>query len=302
MKQFILGLLSETLNKTLEELAELLYQKSEEGEETLKEGSLDVVKKLFEDKFQKIKVDSETKLKKVQDDFHKKGTKDALERLESEIKEKYDLESESEGIELIDAVIEKFKQVDTKLTPDKVKLTDTYREREKELMKQIKVLEKTKNEEIDNLKIEFQKEESWKTVDGFIEQKLALLKLVFPKNPEAALTQKNLFKNQFKEFDYQLTEDGDEPIPIKEGKRVENRFGDPVKLSQLIEERASKHFDLAVQDSKGGAGNETGAGTTGAGDVPTKFASDEEYNKYLDSTTDPEKREKAYLNFKAQVV
>jgi len=302
MKQFILGLLTETLNKSDGELAELLYQKSDEGEETLKEGALDEVKKLFEEKFQKIKTDSETKLKTVQDDFHKKGKKEALEKLESDIREKYGLESESEGIELVDEVIEKFKQVDTKLTPDKVKLTPTYLESEKEWRKQLKELEKTKNSEIENLKTEFQKEETWKAVDGFIEKQLATLKLVYPKNPEAALTQKELFKKQFQEYDYQLSEDGDEPIPIRDGKRVEDRFNNPVKFSQLISERASKHFDIAVQDPKGGGQNVNAPPGGSSNGVPAKFESEAEYNKFIDAhpgIENEEIREKAYTNYKA---
>jgi len=283
MKQFILGLLTETLNKSDGELAELLYQKSEEGEETLKEEALDTVKRLFEEKFQKIKVDSETKLKTAQDDFHKKGKKEALEKLESDIREKYELESEVEGIELVDAVVEKFKQADTKLTPDKVKLTDTYREAEKQWKKTMKDELAAKVAEIEELKAGHEKEKTWSQVSRDIRGILLNQKPVLPKNQRAAENQVNTFLESFKDYEWQLGDNG-EHLAIKDGKRVEDRMGNEVSLKALVEGRIPEHFDLAVQDPKGGAGNENDQGGPGSSNgIPDKFESEEVYNKFIDA-------------------
>jgi len=302
MKQFILGLLTETLNKSDEELAELLYQKSEEGEETLKEGALDATKKLFEEKFQKIKTDSETKLKKVQDDFHKKGKKEALDILESEVKEKYDLDLDLQGIELIDAVIEKFKQVDTKLTPDKVKLTDTFREAEKQWKKELKESLAAKEKELEELKTGFDKEKTWSQVSRDIRGILMNQKPVLPKNQRAAENLVNIFLESFKDYEWQPGDNG-EHLAIKDGKRVEDRMGNEVSFKSLIEGRIPEYFDIAVQGPKGNAGNEGGPGGGGSDGVPEKFENNEAYIKFVDAHPGEDNidiRIKAMENWKKQ--
>jgi len=303
MKQFILGLLTETLNKSDEELTDLLYQASDEGEETLKEGSLDVVKKLFEEKFQKIKVDSETKLKTAQDDFHKKGKKEAMEKLESEIREKYELESETEGIELVDAVIEKYKQVDTKLTPDKVKLHETYREAEKQWKKTLKDELAAKEKEINELKTGHEKEKTWSQVSRDIRGILMNQKPVLPKNNRAAENLVNIFLESFREYEWQLGDNG-EHLAIKDGKRVEDNLANIVEFKALVEKRIPEYFDLAVQDGKGSAGNESGQGGSGSSNgVPDKFESNEAYLKWIDAHPGEENidnRIKAMENWKKQ--
>jgi len=296
MNEFIASFLAMTLNKSTEEIAELLYTKTDEGEETLKDGSLDVVLGLYESKIQGIKDESKAKQKEIADNFHKKGLKEASDKFESELKEKYGLESEEQGIELVDQLVNKFKADDSKFTPDKVKIHPTYIEREKQLKKEAADLVKAKDAEIEELKAGFVKTQAWSKVEKSIRSILMEKKPVLPKNQRAADNIVNMFLDSFSDYDWQVDDNG-EHMAMKDGTRVEDKMGNALQFRSLVESRITDFFDLHVQDDKGSAGNEGGDSTHT--DVPTKFESEDAYSKYLDSTTDPEKREQAYKNYKA---
>jgi len=293
----VASFLAKTLNKPDEELAELLYEKSENGELTLKDDAQDTAIKLIADKIKGIKDENKTKLEDGTTNAYKKGFKEASEKFEAEVRGKYGMESEQRGIELVDEVVNKFKSDDSKLTPDKIKLTDTYRDREKQLRTEAEELIKTKDEEISNLQAGFEKKSRWDLVSGDIVKILMEKKPVLPKSPKAAETMKKLFLESFSEYDWQVADDGNH-IPVKEGERVEDSLGNALKFQPLVESRIPEYFDLYKQDTKGSAGNEGDGGDTT--DVPSTFKNEQEYNDYLDKETDPEKREKAYLNYKAQ--
>jgi len=294
----VASFLAKTLNKPDEELAELLYEKSEQGEITLKDDAEVVALGLMQDKIKGLKDDFKLKESEGTDRAYKKGFEEAASKLENELRDKYSLESGSKGIDLIDELVDRFKSSDSKLTPDKVKLHETYIEREKQLKKEAKDQEKIFQEQIDGMKASFEKEKVWSVIYKDIRKKLMEAKPVLSKNERAAENQIDLFINSFGEdYEWQLADDGSH-IPIKDGKRAEDNLGNVVKYDQLITGRIPDFFDLHVQDQKGGAGNE--GGDTVHTDVPQSFESDEAYNKYINSTTDPEKREQAYMNYKAK--
>lgn len=295
----VASFLAKTLNRPDEEIAELLYTKSDEGETTLKDDAETLALGLIQDKIQGIKEEAKTKQKDIADNFHKKGLKEASEKIESDIREKYGLESESQGIELIDELVERFKVEDSKLTPEKIKLTDTYREREKQLRKEATEIVKSKEAEIEQLKADFANKQVWDKVSKDIESILMEKNPVLPKNQRARQNLKEVFLNSFSEYEWQLADDGNH-VPVKNGERVEDNLGNALQFRPLIESRIPDFFDLYVQDKKGAPGSDNKGGSA-TDDVPQTFASETEYNNYLDSVWDnEEKRSKAYENWKAQ--
>ena len=296
------SLLAVTLNRPEEELSELLYTKSEEneGELTLKDDAYDVTLGLLQGKIKSIKDAEDLKRKKAVDVAQKEAYKDGLGKLEASIKDKYSLESDLLGIELVDELVQKFKVNDSKLTPDKIKLSETYMDREKELKKVISDTETTYQGKIDDIQAGFEKQQIMSVVSKDIRKALMALKPVLPKNETAAENQVELFINSFGEYDWQISSEGDH-VPIIDGKRAEDSLSNPVQFKSLVEGRVPEYFDLYKQDPKGGAGNVTDPpGTGDTGDVPKTFASEQSYNDYLNSTTDSVKREQAYHNYKAQ--
>lgn len=285
MKEFILGLLTKTLNRSDEEISELLYQKTDDGE-ALKEDALDVALNLFEQKVTKIKDDAKVDEKKLRDEGYKRAQKEVMGTFEAELKEKYDLDTDLTGAELVEEVISKFKKEDSELTPDKIKLTDTYRNREKELKKEARDQLKERDAEIETLKVDFEKQQVWGGVSQKILTRLDAANPAKPKNQDAAANLTRLFVDSFKDYDWQ--KDGEGYLPVKEGKRLEDNLGNEVSFETLVDERIPQYFDIPKQDGKGSAGNNTGGGAVDG--VPSTFKDDKDYLAYVNNEPDPQKR------------
>jgi hypothetical protein len=298
-KSLVIGLLAKTLNKPVEELSELLYQKSEDdGSEKLKDDSLDVSLDLIEKKISKVK-SSNVDTKKIFDGAYKQAHKEIMEEFEKELRGKYELETEKTGLDLIDEVVNKFKSDDSKLTPDKIKISDTYRNREKELKKEMKDLKDQFETEKAEILTGFQKKETWGVVSKGISKKLDEINPVLPKNPKAASNLKELFIGSFSEFEWQLDADG-KPLPTKAGKRVEDNLGNEIDFDAMVTGRIPEYFDIPAQGDKGGAGNDNKGGGAKTAGVPASFKDDNDYLKFVNNEPDPLKRIAAKNVWKAQ--
>ena len=294
-KTLILGVLTKLLNKTDEELTGLLFEKSDDGSEKLKDDALDVSIDLVEQKVSKIK-GSQFDEKKLRDDISKRVKNETLTNFEKEIREKYNLDSDRGGPELIDDLLAKFKSDDSALTPDKIKLTDTFRDMEKEFKKRMKDLEKNHEIEIETLKKTFQKKDAWNVIGRDIRKKLAEVSPVLPKNQKAADNLVELFVSSFADYEWQVDKNG-KHLATKDGKRIEDNLGNEIDFDNLVSGRISEYFDIPAQRPKGGAGNEGGGSGNG---VPQSFKDETEYLKFLDTHPDLASRSAAKKVYQAQ--
>ena len=123
-KDILLSFASKIFAKTDEELAALLYQKSDEGE-TLKADAFDQLVNLDTSRITRIKKATNTDLF---DNGHKKGTKEAMEEFEKRFKENTGHQSDSTGMDLI---LEWGETLKTGITEDKLKTHPTFLSAEK---------------------------------------------------------------------------------------------------------------------------------------------------------------------------
>jgi hypothetical protein len=287
MKDLLLGLLTKMFNKTEKEAADILFEKSEDGEESLKEGSLNEVLNLYEVKLKKLREDSKGDKTKSFEDGYKKAEKEIMVKLEGDLKEKYGLESEKLGVELIDEVVEKFKK-GSKLEPDQIKMTDTYREMEKRLKKENKDKELESQTKIAELQKGFEKDKTWSVISKDIRKLLMESGPVLPSNQRASENLVNLYVDSFKDYEWQVDEAGDH-FPVKDGKRVEDNLGNPVVFKNLVTGRVPEYFDIKKQGGKGSAGNDNNSGA-GQDGVPSSFADEKTYVDYVTKEPDVKKR------------
>ncbi len=287
MKEFLLGLLTKVFNKTEKEIADILFEKSEGGEETLKEGSLNEVLELYETKLKKLRDDTKGDKTKSFEDGYKKAEKEIMVKVENDLKEKYGVESDKLGVELVDEIVEKFKK-GSKLEPDQIKLSDTYREMEKQLKKEKVESVKQKEKEIEELHKTHEKEKVWNVVSKDIRKLLMESNPVLPNNQRAAENLVNMYVDSFKDYDWQAEESGDH-FPVKDGKRVEDNLGNPVNFKTLVTGRVPDYFDIRKQDGKGSAGNNNKSGASQDG-VPSSFADEKAYLDYIYKEPDAKKR------------
>jgi hypothetical protein len=287
MKEFMLALLTKVFNKTEKEIADILFEKSEGGEETLKEGSLNMILDLYESKLKKLREDSKGDKTKGFEDGYKKAEKEIMDDIESKLKEKYGTDSESRGVELVDEIVEKFKK-GSKLEPDQVKMTDTFRDAEKQFRKQLKDKESEYQTKIGELQKGFEKDKTWNVVSKDIRKLLLESNPVLPSNQRAAENLVSLYVDSFRDYEWQVDESGDH-FPVKDGKRVEDNLGNPVVFKNLVTGRVPEYFDIKKQGDKGSAGNDnkSGAGQDG---VPSSFKDDQEYLNYIYKEPDVKKR------------
>jgi len=287
MKEFMLGLLTKLFNKSEKEIADILFEKSEGGEETLKEGSLNEVLDLYEVKLKKLREDSTGEKTKKFEDGYKKAEKEIMDDLESKLKEKYGTDSESRGVELVDEIVDKFKK-GSKLEPDQIKLTDAYRDMEKQLRKQLKDKDTEWNTKVSELQKGHERDKTWGVVSKDVRKLLMESNPVLPSNQRAAENHVNLFVDSFKDYEWQVEESGDH-FPVKDGKRVEDNLGNPVNFKMLVTGRVPEYFDIKKQDGKGSAGNDNKSGASTDG-VPSSFADESSYLDYVTKEPDVKKR------------
>lgn len=82
-----------------------------------------------------------------------------------------------------------------------------------------------------------------------------------PTDPNVAETYRNAFLSIFDSYDYQV--ENDDVLILKDGARVEDSFGNPLKFNDFVKSNASKYFEFQKQDPKGGAGNNNDNPTPG---------------------------------------
>lgn len=118
--ELLLAYLGKTLNLPSEEVAELLYKKSDDGTLTdqLNETALESLLAKDAERVQALKGSADTK--QVFDNGYKKGQKEALEQLEKTVRAEFKADVDKQGIDLVKHVVAQAAK--TKLGDDEVKV------------------------------------------------------------------------------------------------------------------------------------------------------------------------------------
>jgi len=287
-KNLLFGVLAKTLNKSEQELTDLLYKKADDSDEIiLKDDALDLALNLDEQRVKNIQANVKPD-KKTLDDQYSRGKKETMEAFEKEVREKYSLESDKIGIELIEEAVSSQVKTKPKLTDDEVKKHPIYLELEKNSV--TKERYETLQGEFDGFKKNQEKSEKLSRVNEFVLRELELLKPVVSENAEVRINRQKDFLAKFEQWDYQLQDGADPLILDAEGNRIEDGHGNPVAWKDFVKKNASLYYDFKVQDPKGSSGS--------GGDEGEKFKgikvpeSKEEYSKMIQDEPDPEKRVK----------
>lgn len=287
-KEILLAFLGKTLNQAPEQLAELLYQTSDEGE-TLKDDALNTLLGLDAERVQKLKPNT----KEYFDNGYKKAQSEIQERVEKELRQRFNVDAEGKlkGSELYDAINAAMATEGGK--PDKVKTSAEYLALEREMRKQIEELQAGHQSELENIRREAQREQTWAQVSGRIRD--AIRKHTGLNQEAITDPMVDLLAIQFRDYDYQ--QDGDDWLPLKDGQRVEDAHGHARRLADLVAERAETVFPRIAQQPAGSAGNQNGNGKTA---ITTRWKDENEYLTALAGESDPAKRVEMFNAWEAQ--
>jgi len=156
---------------------------------------------------QKFKADGTT----LFNQGHQKGLGEGAQKIEKDIKEKFALHSDKQGIELIDEILAiktPTLPADNKLDENKVKLHPTFVAMQDELNKKVKETESEWSGKLNEFKDSIQKEVLFNEVVNKAKGIVLGMKPVLPADVTKAERQMQLLINDLKLFDFQRTEDG----------------------------------------------------------------------------------------------
>ena len=264
-KEILIGFLGKTLNKNEEEVSDLLYQKSEDSDEvTLKEGVFDLVLNADTERVKKLKKSAKPDKDLLQSKFDEGFTKGKAQ-VEAEMKKAAGLETDSIGADLVKEVINHCSECQIP-SEEQIKASELYLALEKTRIPKEKYEElKT---EFDDFKSNQDRIASLSVVRQDALSQLIEMKPVESENPKVAENRRKDFLSKLDNYDFVTDEEGDHVIKEKDGTRLEDKHGNPLKFSEFIKDLAEGYYDFQAQGSKGNAGNTGGNGSGGAGDVP----------------------------------
>ena len=218
-----------------------------------------------------------------------KATKEQRAAFEKEIKEAFELDSDTTGIDLINEVITAKAPAGGKgaaeITDDDVKKHTVYQTMERNFKKQLKEANDAHTAKVEELEKGFKRNETFYGVREKADAFLAALKPILPKSANVATTIKNQFFNELKGYDYEQQADGS-LIVTKDGKVLEDAHGHTKSFEDVVKGLASNYFEFEANNGGANAGNENNGAQGGAGAART-FKTQKEALEYANDTNVP---------------
>lgn len=223
-----------------------------------------------------------------------KAKKEVLSELEKSILEKFAVDTDKTGLELIEEIVtiktaESGKGKSGTITDDDVRKHPVYQTLEVKAKKDLTDRETALTAQIEEIKTTHAREQVLNTIKTKALSTLDTLKPILPANADIANNIKGLFSEALKGYDYEIQ--GDHIVIMEEGKVKIDAHGNSVSFDDLVKGTASKFFEFQQNNGGGNAGNENkGNGGGGSGAYPaniTKPTNLEELTKIVDDANIP---------------
>ena len=285
MKTIITGLLSKAYNFDNGKIAELF----KDGETELSEQQqTEILNKILEIDAQRVENIKKSVDKKdaFQDGF-KKAKSEVLTDFEKGLKEKFGVESDKTGLELVEEVVSKKSEggQNGDITEDAIKRSKVFQDMESNLKKQITTVKTEYETKINEIQDGYKAEQTFSNVSQKALQIFNGLNPILPQNKTVADNQVKFFVNTLKDFKFDVQ---DERIVVmdKDGKVLEDGHGNSRSFEDIVKETASGLFEFKANNGGSGSGNggqgQGGSGSSYAGNVPKTF---EELEKVMSDTS-----------------
>ena len=274
MKTIITGLLSKAYNFDNGKIAELF----KDGETELSEQQqTEILNKILEIDAQRVENIKKSVDKKdaFQDGF-KKAKSEVLTDFEKGLKEKFGIESDKTGLELVEEVVSKKSEGGQggDVTEDAIKRSKVFQDMESNLKKQITTVKNEYETKINEIQDGYKAEQTFSNVSQKALQIFNGLNPILPQNKTVADNQVKFFVNTLKDFKFDVQ---DERIVVmdKDGKVLEDGHGNSRSFEDIVKETASGLFEFKANNGGSGSGNggqgQGGSGSSYAGNVPKTF-------------------------------
>lgn len=264
----ILNVIAEATGRNAEEI--IKHSLKEDG--TLTEVAAAYIKDLLADKIKKVSFADNDK-KQIADDNYKRGQKETYKFVIKSIGELYPKADVNED-DKWEEVIKKVKA--TKIEPlkeDDVKLHPAYRELEKNSIPKTE-LDKIINE-FEGYKKQVKRKEVLNNIESILDVNLVDYKL--PDDELLKKKRKEIFINQVFADVEDFEQDEKDFILLKNGKRIEDKFSNPITAQKRLIENIPIFFDKKIAGTpKGDEHNNNNNNKTDKTKMPTNI---DEFNK-----------------------
>lgn len=303
-KGILIEFFGKTLNLTAEDVAPIFETKGDDEE--LKSDALSILLKHDATRVSKLKGDIATLEKEKFDKGYKTAEGKILPKLEKDLKEKFGIDSDKQGIELFEEIIAA-KTKAPELEEDKVKTHPIFLKAEKEAAKKIKDAEDAWAAKMDAREKEIAKKEILSIVKSKTVEELNKLNPIFGTNDKQKINNQIdfLLIKDIEQFDFLIQDN--QTIVMKEGKRLEDAHGKPITFEALVKEKAAQHWDFGDGSGRAGAGasnDDAAAAAAAAGKGKAKYKgqlpkNEDEFNKVFPTVLDAEQRVALVEEFEA---
>jgi hypothetical protein len=185
-----------------------------------------------------------------------KAKAEALTAAETEFKEKYGVESDLKGAELVEFIVteqmKKSGKIDT-ANEAEVKKSTAYQAMEKKLLKELKDAKEAGETKVKELEASYKREGTFTKVGQSALDLLNGLNPILPKNATVAETYKKDFLNELKGYEYE-EKDG-KVLVSKDGKLLEDGHGNTLSWEDHVKTIAGNRFEFAVNNGGDNGGD-----------------------------------------------
>jgi hypothetical protein len=271
MEEQLLAFAAKALNISQEEVKETLANEENGGLETL------------------LQKDA-TRIKETKDAGYKSAERKVNTTWEQRLKEKFSLQSDAKGTELIDIALEEVESKTaaakpTEITETMLKKHPLYLSLEKQAQEIATAKDQEWQQKLAEKEEAFQQKELLQGVKSRAKSILDSLKPILSTDPKKAETQVNeLFLSKLERVRYQPEGDSFLLINTETGERLENAQGHAIKFEDYVKELASSAFDFQAVEQRSSSARNTDEQSTRLVAVPKNKA---EYIKLLSDDSIP---------------
>lgn len=237
------------------------------------------------------------------DEGHKAAEKKVMTNLEKELKTKFGIDSDKEGVELIEAIVAAKTPKGAEITDEQVKKHKVYLDLKEANKLAIDEATKATKEELDKFKAQVAQKETSTVVKAKALSIFEDLKPVLSTDTAKAAKQKELFVNLFENGQYRI--EGERIIMLNPDKTdMVDGHGNRMDFETAVKSKATELYDLAVADPKGSPGAKPPAGGGGGGgSTGKKPKTKDEFVAYMGEAKDDKERAEitqAWQDFQTQ--
>lgn len=222
---------------------------------------------------------------------YNRGIKEGAGKIEKEIKDKYGVDSDLIGVELVESIVSKHTEELSKAGTKDITKHPDYIKLETSISKQIKDKEKEWEGKLALKESEFKREKLFEKIKDKALVNLESRKPILPNDPRKAQVWKETYLNELKAGNYQESDDGSPIVLDKEGNALKDKHGNPVTFDEFEKSISDKYFEYPAAESRSSSGNKGSDSKQGqgTGDVKTK---EEALEKLRNPKITPEDRKK----------